>query len=161
MWTGTVDTALYLDRQSRPSKAGAAAMPDTTPDPHVLATDIVRAFLDTMEARDLVRAKRFLAPDFAMIFPGGQRFTTIEALIEWAKPRYRWVKKRYDRFDAAQGPTATHVYCFGTLYGEWPDGKSFEGIRFIDRFTVRAGKLVDQMVWNDMGEAAMKVGSRG
>ncbi len=128
-------------------------MPDTTPDPLVLARDIVRAFLDTMEARDLAHAKRFLAPGFTMVFPGGERFDSLEALVAWAKPRYRWVKKRYDRFDTAQGPTATHVYCFGTLYGEWPDGTPFEGIRFIDRFTVRSGKLVDQMVWNDMGEA--------
>ena len=123
-------------------------------DPLALARDIVRAYLDTMEARDLARAKRFLAPGFAMTFPGNRRFTELEAMIAWAKPRYRWVKKRYDRFDAAQGSTGTHVYCFGTLYGEWNDGTAFDGIRFIDRFTVRAGKLVDQMVWNDMGEVA-------
>ena len=129
-------------------------MPDSTPDPLVLARDIVRAYLDTMEARDLERAKRFLAPGFVMTFPGNQRFTELEALVAWSRPRYRWVKKRYDRFDAAPGPTGTHVYCFGTLYGEWNDGAAFDGIRFIDRFTVRAGKLVDQMVWNDMGEVA-------
>lgn len=131
-------------------------MPDTTPDPLVLARDIVRAYLDTMEARDLARAKRFLAPGFTMTFPGNQRFAELEAMIAWAKPRYRWVKKRYDRFDVAPGSTGTHVYCFGTLYGEWNDGTAFEGIRFIDRFTVRAGKLVDQMVWNDMGEVAKR-----
>ena len=131
-------------------------MPDTTPDPLVLARDVVRAYLDTMEARDLERAKRFLAPGFVMTFPGNQRFTELEALVAWSRPRYRWVKKRYDRFDAAPGPTGTHVYCFGTLYGEWNDGAAFDGIRFIDRFTVRAGKLVDQMVWNDMGEVAKR-----
>jgi hypothetical protein len=113
----------------------------------------VRAYLDMMEARDLARAKRFLAPGFAMTFPGGLRFTSVEAMVDWAKERYRWIKKRYDRFDVAQGSTATHVYCFGTLFGEWPDGAPFEGIRFIDRFTVRGGKVLDQMVWNDMGEA--------
>jgi hypothetical protein len=48
-------------------------MPDTAADPLVVTTDIVRAYLDTMEARDLVRAKRFLAPEFAMTFPGGER----------------------------------------------------------------------------------------
>lgn len=128
-------------------------MPDSTPDPLVLARDIVRAYLDTMEARDLPRAKRFLAPDFAMTFPGNRRFASLEAMVEWARSRYRSIKKRYDRFDMAQGSTGTHVYCFGTLHGEWPDGTPFEGIRFIDRFTVRAGKLVDQMVWNDLGEA--------
>lgn len=127
-------------------------MPDSAPEPTSVATDIVRAYLDTMEARDLVRAKRFLAPEFAMVFPGGDRFTTLEALIDWAKPRYRWVKKRYDRFDAAQGETGTAVYCYGTLYGEWNDGTAFDGIRFIDRFMVRGGKLIDQQVWNDLAE---------
>jgi hypothetical protein len=37
-------------------------------------------------------------------------------------------------------------------FGELPDGTPYSGIRFIDRFTVRDGKLVDQNVWNDMGE---------
>jgi hypothetical protein len=131
-------------------------MLETTIDPLALARDIVRAYLDAMEARDLPRAKRFLAPGFTMTFPGNQRFTELEAMIAWAKPRYRWVKKRYERFDVAQGSTATHVYCFGSLYGEWNDGTAFEGIRFIDRFTVRAGKLVDQMVWNEMGEVTKR-----
>jgi hypothetical protein len=31
-------------------------------------------------------------------------------------------------------------------------GEKYSGIRFIDRFTVRDGKLADQMVWNDMAE---------
>ncbi len=128
-------------------------MLETKPDPLTLARDIVRAYLDTLEARDLTRARRFLAPEFAMMSSGGQRFTSVEAIVEWTSSRYRTVKKRYERFDVAQGSTATHVYCFGTLYGEWPDGAPFDGIRFVDRFTVRGGKLIDQMVWNDVGEA--------
>ena len=87
-----------------------------------------------------------------MTFPGSRRFATMEEVIDWARPRYRWVKKRYERVDTAQGPSEAIVYCFGTLYGEWPDGRPFEGIRFIDRFTVRNGKLADQMVWNDLAE---------
>ena len=35
---------------------------------------------------------------------------------------------------------------------EWLDGKPYAGIRFIDRFTVRNDKLVDQQVWNDLAE---------
>jgi hypothetical protein len=123
------------------------------------AAALVREFLTTMEARDLARAEAFLAPGFTMTFPGGGRFTSLREVVEWARPRYRWCKKRYDRFDAAPldsslaGGGAVAVYCFGTLYGEWPDGRAFEGIRFIDRFTVVGGKFTEQMVWNDMGEA--------
>lgn len=127
-------------------------MPDTVPQAN--AADIVKAYLDAMERRDIAGANSFLAPGFAMTFPGGRRFTALQEVVDWARPRYRWVKKRYERFDAAPFEGGTAVYCFGALYGEWPDGAAFDHIRFIDRFTVRDGLLADQMVWNDLGEAA-------
>lgn len=113
---------------------------------------LVRAFLDAMERRDLAAARAFLADDFAMLFPGGARFTRLEDLVAHGAGRYRWVKQRIERVDEAPAAGGTMVYCFGTLYGEWPDGGAFEGIRFIDRFAVRAGRLADQKVWNDLGE---------
>ena len=113
----------------------------------------VRNYLAAMERRDLVAAKSLLAPGFFMLFPGGKRFETLEALVEWAKPRYTRALKSYDRFDVAPLADGTSaVYCFGTLNGELNDGAPYSGIRFVDRFTVRDGKLVDQMVWNDMAE---------
>ncbi len=117
-----------------------------------LAAQVVQDYLAAMEARDIARARSYLAPGFFMIFPGDNRFDDLEAMIDWATPRYRWVAKRYDRYDTAPGDDGTAVFCYGTLYGEWPDGTPFEGIRFIDRFTIRDGKIVDQRVWNDMGE---------
>lgn len=108
----------------------------------------VRAYLDAMERRDLAAAKSFLAPGFHMVFPGNKRFDSLEQLVESAKGRYRSAKKTYERYDVS----GDSVYCFGTLYGELLDGSPYSGIRFIDRFTVKNGKLVDQMVWNDMAE---------
>jgi ketosteroid isomerase-like protein len=116
------------------------------------ATQTVRAYLDAMEARDLDSAKGYLAAGFTMTFPGDAVFSTLDELIDWAKPRYRSVGKKYDRFDETGNADDAAVYCFGTLYGEWPDGTPFDGIRFIDRFTVKGDKLVDQRVWNDLAE---------
>lgn len=113
------------------------------------AEQVVRQYLAAMERRDLAAAKAFLAPGFFMVFPGGARFDSLDKLVEWAKGRYRSAKKTYERFDTFDGG----VYCFGTLYGELLDGTPYSGVRFIDRFSVRDGKLVDQMVWNDMAEA--------
>lgn len=124
---------------------------DATP-PTDPAAALVRRFLDAMERRDLDAARSLLAPDFAMTFPGGARFERLEDLVAWAAPRYRFVRKRYERFDAAAGPDGTAVYCFGTLEGQWLDGTEFSGIRFIDRFLTRDGLLADQRVWNDMAE---------
>jgi 4-oxalocrotonate tautomerase family enzyme len=115
--------------------------------------EIVKAFLSAMERRDLAAARAFLADDFRMTFPGNAEFSALEDLVAWGRPRYRFVKKSYEAFDECFGEAGTVVYCFGTLSGEWPDGKSFEGIRFIDRFTVENGKLLDQKVWNDLQAA--------
>ncbi len=116
------------------------------------AAQRVDDFLRAMERRDLGAAKTFLAPDFTMTFPGGARLTSLEDLIEWSKTRYRRVEKTFERFDEVADGDETIVYCFGTLSGEGLDGAAFSGIRFIDRFTVRGGLFVEQLVWNDMGE---------
>ena len=119
------------------------------PQPAEVALD----FLAAMEARDLDRARSYLAEGFAMTFPGGVRFTRLEELVEWSIPRYRMVRKTFDAVDEGTAEGGAVVHCHGTLSGIWLDGTEFAGIRFIDRFTVRDGKLVDQMVWNDMAGA--------
>lgn len=109
---------------------------------------LVRRYLDAMEARDLDTARACLAPGFTMTFPGGVTMTSLEELIAWAAPRYRFVTKTHDGTDAL----GDVVVCRGTLRGEWPDGTEFSGIRFIDRFELSAGRILRQEVWNDMGE---------
>jgi len=118
------------------------------------AADLVRAFLDAMEARDLKAAKAYLADGFSMTFPGGVVFEKLEDLTAWAKDRYRFVHKTYERFDECFDGNKILIYCSGTLNGEWPDGATFDDIRFIDRFEIEDGKLTDQKVWNDLGENA-------
>ncbi len=130
-----------------------AAAPDAVaPD----AVAVVREFLAAMETRDLEKAQSMLADDFTMVFPGARPMRKLEELIAWAKDRYARVAKTYERFDTAPGADGVAVYCFGTLHGEWLDGRAFEGIRFIDRFTIADGKIADQRVWNDMGETLLK-----
>ena len=72
--------------------------------------------------------------------------------IAFSAPRYRNIRKTFLRFDEAPTAEGTVVYSIGTLHGEWPDGTAIDGIRYIDRFTVKDGRLVDQNVWNDMAE---------
>ena len=122
--------------------------------PRPPATAVVRDFLAAIEARDLERAEGFLDDAFTMTFPGGARFTRLGDLVDWAATRYAGVAKSFERIEEMAGDDgATVVYCFGRLSGTWTDGTPFAGIRFIDRFTVRGGRLIDQRVWNDLGEA--------
>jgi hypothetical protein len=126
-------------------------MNDTTE--NAVAISTVKRFLRTLEERDLERAGRLLSSDFAMEFPGNNRFGSLQDLVTWAAGRYRYAHKEYERFDALADGDATIVYCFGMLSGEWLNGAAFRDIRFIDRFVLRDGKLVDQKVWNDLAEA--------
>lgn len=126
-------------------RSGAPALPDPV--------DIVRRFLSAMEARELDKAESMLAAGFSMRFPGTKPMSTLSELLEWARPRYRFVRKTYEGFDALQGSdSAAIVYCRGSLSGEWPDGTAFGGIRFMDRFEVEAGRITRQDVWNDIAE---------
>ncbi|CTQ56016.1 4-oxalocrotonate tautomerase [Roseibium album] len=127
------------------NRTGAPALKDPV--------GIVKDFLEAMEARDLKSARALLAEGLVMQFPGAAPMHALEELIEWAGPRYRFVKKTYHGFETMQdaGPTAL-VYCRGTLSGEWPDRTPFDGIRFIDRFEIEKGRITRQDVWNDLAE---------
>ena len=114
-------------------------------------------FLRAMERRDLALARSFLAPGFTMCFPGTGEMQQLEQLIERSARRYRGVVKDFERIDvgaAARDGRAAIVYCSGRLRGSWADGRTFAGIRFIDRFELVDGLIRRQDVWNDMGEVA-------
>ena len=118
------------------------------PDPAALVKD----YLAAMEARDLAAAQAFLDDEFETVFPGTQPMKSLAEVIDWAKGRYRFVRKTEEVVDAFQNGSISVVYVRGVLFGEWPDGSPFEGIRFIDRFEVREGRIARQDVWNDIAE---------
>jgi hypothetical protein len=122
-------------------------------DPFTAAVAIAKDYLTAMEARDLARAKSFLAPGVEFIFPGGARLNDLDAIVAGSAKRYRFVGKHIESIDAAaMSDDGVAVYVRGTLHGRWLDGSAFEGIRFIDRIEVRDGLIVRQDVWNDSGE---------
>ena len=115
-------------------------------------TEIVRVYLETHMIPDPEAAARYVAPNFELTFTGGRRFNTPTGATGFNARRYKWVKKKMERFETVPGEDETIVYSLGTLYGEWPDGTPFEGNRYIDRFVVRDGLIVSQDVWNDSAE---------
>ena len=112
------------------------------------AEEIVRQYLAAMERRDLAAARALLAPGFHWCFPA------LGASTRWR----RWWSGPKDgtalraRPTTATRPAATRSTATAPCTGELLDGSPYSGIRFIDRFTVRDGKLADQNVWNDMAE---------
>jgi phenylpyruvate tautomerase PptA (4-oxalocrotonate tautomerase family) len=111
--TTFINEAATYQRDARVFVAGNHA--------HPVATEVVKAFLAAMQARELDRAQAFLAPGFQMQFPGGVRFTTLQQLVDWGRQRYRSVGKTFEAFDEAWSGTTSVVHCHGTLSGEWPD----------------------------------------
>lgn len=124
------------------------------PDPIAAAKQIVETYLDLSMVPDPTGAARHVAPGFRMIFTGGRRFTSPGDSAAFNARRYKWVKKRFLRTDAALDPETgeVRVYNTGYLYGEWPDGTLFETNRYIDIFCVKDGLITETQVWNDSAE---------
>lgn len=122
------------------------------------AADIVNEFLRLIMIPDPIAASRYTAPDMKILFTGGRAMREPADCTRFNAARYKWVKKRIERTDAVipaeieiqNGESI--VYSIGTLYGEWPDGKPFEGNRYVDRYVVKNGLITQMDVWNDSAE---------
>ncbi|UQR66789.1 nuclear transport factor 2 family protein [Bradyrhizobium sp. C-145] len=114
--------------------------------------EIVKAYLTASMIPDPDAAAAYVAPGTIITFTGGREFDHPRGPTAFNAKRYRWVKKKMDRFDVCPGHGETIVYSVGTLYGEWKDGTVFEGNRYVDRFVVRNGKITKMDVWNDSAE---------
>lgn len=121
--------------------------------------DRILSYLRAMEERDLPAAKRALHPGFAMVFPGDRRMSDLDALVAFARTRYRFVRKTFEETDLGQDRRGRPVVvCCGTLHGEWLDGTAFSGIRYVDRFVLQDGLILEQHVWNDLAETLRAAG---
>ena len=127
-------------------------MTSMTADQTAAAAAIVEAYLEASMIPDPVAAARYVAPDVKITFTGGRAFSHPRDATAFNAGRYAWVKKKRQQSDVVPGTQETIVYNIGTLYGAWPDGTPFEGNRYVDRFVVRAGLIVDMHVWNDSAE---------
>lgn len=126
------------------------------------AIETVERYLDAMERRDLDSARTCVeASGLDLVFPGGRRFGTIEEIVRNSSGRYRFVKKRITGQDAWCAGDTIRVLITGALYGEWPDGAAFDGIRFVDWFELHGGRIVRQHVFNDTGERLLEIQKKG
>lgn len=115
---------------------------------------IVDEYLRLLMVPDPDGARRFVAPQLRIRFTGGREMRDPSECAAFNRSRYRWVRKRVERTETVAGGTAdaTVVYSLGTLYGEWPDGTAFDGNRYVDRYVVSHGRIVQMDVWNDSAE---------
>ncbi|MBN9529660.1 MAG: nuclear transport factor 2 family protein [Alphaproteobacteria bacterium] len=118
--------------------------------------ETVRAYLEATMVPDPDTAERYIAPGLRLTFTGGRKFGHPREATAFNAARYQWVKKKMERMDVVPGPDRTIVYSLGTLYGCWPDGTPFEGNRYVDRFVVENGLIVETDVWNDSAERLLE-----
>ncbi len=116
------------------------------------AAEIVEKFLVASMVPDPETAAQYISPELRITFTGARKFSHPSETAAFNASRYAWVKKKMERSDVVPSRGETIVYNLGTLYGEWPDGTPFEGNRYVDRFVVRGGKIVQMDVWNDSAE---------
>lgn len=113
----------------------------------------VRDFLDAVEATDVEAAQAQVGPGARFVFPGGVATASLDDVVRFIGERYRSIAKKVERFDRIEMDGDDIVFCTGTLSGAWEDGIPFDGVRFVDRFVLRGGRIILHEIWNDAGEA--------
>ena len=119
------------------------------------AAAMIDQYLQFNEDRNLEEASKFLATDVVLQFPGGVTYRSLEELVANAKGRYQWVKKHRDRYFVGHDADQTTVTSIGRLYGVDLSGNPFEDVRYVDVFVIKDGKIVEQIVWNDLAEVGV------
>lgn len=119
------------------------------------AINLVKRFLRLMEARDLAAAEALMSPQATITFPGNKRFASQNEMVIASRDRYQWVKKHFDHAEAIIDEDRQVVYVMGSLYGVNSHEVSFSGVRYIDRFVLRNGLIIQQDVWNDLAESGV------
>ncbi|MCA2187931.1 nuclear transport factor 2 family protein [Nonomuraea cavernae] len=120
------------------------------------AVAVVEDFLAALGRGDRDAAARHLADGAVMIFPGGRRHTTLDELAAASAIRYRHVDKHREEYEAFTDEAGdVVVWSMGTLFGENNAGVRYDGVRYVDRFRLRDGKIVEQRVWNDLAQSGV------
>lgn len=114
---------------------------------------LVENYLGLCEARELEAASALLAADATIVFPGGTRYRSLDEMVADAATRYHAVRKRRQiPLVATCEDGSALVLSRGTLEGEAFDGRPFSGIRYVDVFLVRDGRIHEQHVFNDLAD---------
>ena len=115
---------------------------------------LVEEYLRLLMIPDPESASAYIAPDLLIRFTGGREMHAPQECAAFNATRYAWVKKNFERTDVVCGASAAEAVVFmtGTLYGEWKDGSPFAGNRYVDRYVVKHGRIVQMDVWNDSAE---------
>ncbi|MBT5416127.1 MAG: nuclear transport factor 2 family protein [Rhodospirillaceae bacterium] len=120
------------------------------------AAKTARAFLAALERGDRDTATAMAESGFAAESPGGN-LTELGPLLDRLESRYVRLIKGVETTDVAETADGFAVYFFGRMEGEFTgDDGGFEGVRFMDRLTVRDDKIAAQHMWNDFGHAKPK-----
>jgi|GEM_PF-4577771 len=72
--------------------------------------------------------------------------------FEWLQQRTPVSHYEYDTLHVIESDADYIIYASGTASGVLASGKKFANVRVLDRFLIRAGKILKKEAWSDMGD---------
>lgn len=127
--------------------------------PNVTTTrQLIENFVAAVHVHDAAAARRVLAPDYELVFPGPVRFFNVDEVFDWFSNRYASARYSYGHMDIIEQAGRIVVYAAGSVAGALLDGSRFSDVRYIDRFDIVDGKIARKEVWSDMSDLLRKLG---
>jgi len=115
-------------------------------------TEVVKTFLEAMSRRDFATMESVMGTGFKMTTTGGVVYSHPKDFAAHSSTRQKTARKTTDRYDEIPTANGGVVYSIGSMAGEWNNGQPYSGVRYIDRFEIVDGKIVDMNVYSDMAE---------
>jgi ketosteroid isomerase-like protein len=119
------------------------------------AEELVDRYLSLFMEGRVAEAESMLAPNAALIFPGGAVQTSLSDVAAEVGRLYESVGKTITRTWSAHVGDDIVVTTTGYLFGTSRTFGPFADVRFIDFFTVRDGKIIAQEVINDAAQVGV------
>lgn len=121
---------------------------------------LIRDYLAAMQSDDIAKVKSLSGPNATLEYPGAMRFDSPESLLQWSKGRHKGVRHKIDVIDQLAQGDDTIIYASGTLEGTWNDDNTFSDIRFIYRFCVSSGVVVETRLWSDVADTLRRLAAK-
>ena len=116
------------------------------------ARSVVRTFIEAVNERNVEATRAATGPGLTMTFPGNTVMHSIDEFFAWVAGRSPKSAYLYDTIDVLEDGDALVAYACGSVVGETASGLAFSGVRVIDKFVIRNGRVVEKEAWSDMAD---------
>lgn len=120
--------------------------------PQDKAREVVEQFIKGVNERSAEAVRAVASEQIEMTFPGGLVMRSVEEFFDWLAGRSPRSTYTYDVIDIVTQEDRVVAYAGGRAEGITATGVAFSGVRVMDKFVIREGRVIAKEAYSDMSD---------